>query len=300
MTYTLQEISNHLEDGLTEMMKRSGMMFRLFSRVKTERSIRHKMDFKGALYRAGKATMQDIIGFRIVLYFQDDVEALTRYLTTKDLVRKSVDAPDSTTFRPQRLNITRNLPVEFVEDFRRQLPAEFSEFIDSTYEVQIRTIFSEGWHEVEHDLRYKCKEDWLGCEQYSRSLNGVIATLETAEWSMKSIFHDMAYQNYRHGNYRAMMRNKLRIRLVDDDFSPAVSEFLQDHREVAKGVIKLTRLVFVTTLLTQPLHLDLTFDNVLFLINRLDIHNCELQALESDETRIMLDDYLKLGKDEIA
>ncbi|MBK7959276.1 MAG: hypothetical protein IPK03_14995 [Bacteroidetes bacterium] len=27
--------------------------------------------------------------------------------------------------------------------------------VDSTFEVQLRTILSEGWHEIDHDLRYK-------------------------------------------------------------------------------------------------------------------------------------------------
>lgn len=290
---TLLDIAHHIEGQLSDLMIRSGMMYRLFMRVKTERSIRHKMDFKGDLYREGKAMMQDIIGFRIVLYFQDDVDVLSLYLgSSKKIVRKSVDAPNSSTFRPQRLNLTQTLPPEFIDDFRRQIPSEYAEYIDSTYEIQIRTIFSEGWHEVEHDMRYKCKADWLGCEQYSRSLNGVIATLETAEWSMKSIFHDMAYQNYQHQNFRAMLRNKMRLRLVDDDFSPAVSDFLDTHHEVAKGLFKMVRMAFVLTLLSHEKRLELTYDNVLFLANRLEISNPELQSLEGEEKSRMLDEFL--------
>ena len=59
------------------------------------------------------------------------------------------------------------------EDFISALPEGFKGRIEPTFKIQIRTVFSEGWHEVEHDLRYKCKDDWEGCELYSHTLNGI-------------------------------------------------------------------------------------------------------------------------------
>ena len=82
------------------------------------------------------------------------------------------------------------------------------------------------WHEVEHDLRYKCKEDWTGCESYSRALNGVIATLENAEWNMKSIFSEMARHNFSHSDYTAMLRNKFRLKFKSEQLSERIDSFL--------------------------------------------------------------------------
>lgn len=293
MKSSLENIAQYLEEQLSRQMTKSGLMFRLFFRVKTFSSIQHKVKFKGELYRTGKAIMQDVIGFRIVVYFTDDVDVVSCSLSSNGLVRRSVDEPDSTTFRPQRLNLTRNLPAQFVDDFRKSLPVEYAQYIDNTYEIQIRTVFSEGWHEVEHDLRYKCKDDWEGCESYSRTLNGVIATLETAEWGMKSLFHELAHQNYRTGNYRAMLRNKMRIRLKGDDFSPVVSDFLRDNPMVAKGVIKTDRMLFVLALMEHAGSIELTYDNVLFLVNRMDIHNEALMALEGEAVRREIDAFLQ-------
>lgn len=291
-TMSLNEIAHHIEANLTETLQRSGMMFRLFMRVKTLRSMRHKMKMKGDSYRAGKEIMQDIIGLRVVLYFPDDVETLNLYLSSHELVRKREDELDVSTFRPQRLNITRSLPEAYVEAFRKALPEDIAPFIDNTYEVQIRTIFSEGWHEIEHDMRYKCKQDWVGCEDYSRRLNGVSATLEMAEWSIKSIFHEMAYRNYKFHDYRSMLRNKMRIRLQDDDFSPAVSQFLNEHPELANTFINMDRMVFMMSLLGHKNPLPLTYDNILFLFNRMEGMNDELQALESPEIRAQLEAFL--------
>ena len=123
--------------------------------------------------------------------------------------------------------------AEMTEEFSAALPEQFRDCIEPTYEIQIRTVFSEGWHEVEHDLRYKCKEDWEGCEPYSRALNGVIATLETAEWNMKSLFADMARLNFIHSNYTAMLRNKFHLKFKAE----TLSEALFGEKDADAGVL---------------------------------------------------------------
>ena len=288
----LRTITNKLESQMFQHLNQCGLMFRLFSRVKTISSLHHKMQIKGDSYRAGKSLIQDMIGLRIVLYFQDDVDALAFFYSCGEVVKSSIDEFDSSTFRPQRLNLTCNLPAELVEDFRKSLPEELAPYIDNTYEIQIRTIFSEGWHEVEHDLRYKCKEDWEGCESYSRVLNGVIATLETAEWSMKSLFDQMARVNYQNKNYRAMLRNKMHLRIKGEDFSENINDFLLRNPHVAEGVLNTDRFVIILTLLNHQKSIELTYDNLLFLINRIEMNNQELRNMESESTKKMLDNFL--------
>ena len=287
----LQTITDRLESQIYQHLNQCGLMFRLFARVKTISSLHHKMQIKGDKYRSGNSLIQDMIGLRVVLYFQDDVDALAFFYSCGEVVDSSIDEFDSSTFRPQRLNLTCKLPVEFVEDFRKALPEEFATYIDSTYEIQIRTVFSEGWHEVEHDLRYKCKEDWEGCESYSRVLNGVIATLETAEWSMKSLFDQMARVNYQNKNYRAMLRNKMHLRIKGGDLSDSVNEFLLQNHHVAESVLNTDRFVVVLTLLNHQKPIELTYDNLLFLMNRIEMNNQELIELEPGDTRKMLDDF---------
>ena len=292
MKDTLNVIAEKLENQITARLDKCGLMYRLFSRAKTISSIEHKMVIKGEGYRSGRMKLQDIIGLRIVVYFQDDVDVLAFYYGCGEVVRTSIDEYDSSTFRPQRLNITCALPAELVDEFRRALPAEYAQYIDNTYEIQIRTIFSEGWHEVEHDLRYKCKEDWEGCDSHSRVLNGLIATLETAEWNMKALFDEMARMNCVQKNYRAMLRNKMHLRIKGDDFSPVVKDFLADNRAVSEAVMNVDRMVIMLTLLNHNGNILLTYDNLLFLINRLEMMDASLMALEPDATRMMLDEFL--------
>ena len=289
MQNPLERIAAQLTSDISESLSRCGLMFRIFSRVKTESSIRHKLEVK---YASKKTMIQDMIGMRIVVYFQDDVDVLALYYSIGDVVKKSIDEFDSSTFRPQRLNITSRIPAEMTEEFYAALPEQFRDCVEPTYEIQIRTVFSEGWHEVEHDLRYKCKEDWEGCESYSRALNGVIATLETAEWNMKSLFADMARHNFRHSNYTAMLRNKFHLRFKSEALSENLNIYLNEHRHLAEDLLNADRLIVVYTMLTHKADFSLTYDNLLFLINRIEMMDFDLMAMEPEDTKLMINAFL--------
>ena len=72
----LQTITQKLESQIYQHLNQCGLMLRLFSRVKTISSLHHKMQIKGYNYRSGNSLIQDVIGMRIVLYFQDVVDVL--------------------------------------------------------------------------------------------------------------------------------------------------------------------------------------------------------------------------------
>lgn len=282
---TIDDIARRIAQGLSAKLDSCGIMYRLFWRGKSTTSLAHKMQIKGEKYRSGINKIQDMIGLRIVVYFSDDVDVLNYFLNDKRVVSRSVDEPDSCTFKPQRLNLTSMLPVDLIDDFRATLPNEYAEYIDNTYEIQIRTIFSEGWHEVEHDMRYKCKEEWIGHEDLSRQLNGVIASLEMAEWSMQTIFANMAQRNFAEKNYTAMIRNQLRLRVKGNGLSKRLTEYLTKHPESVKAIMNIDRVVFLLALLYHDKHIELTYDNLLHLMNRIEIRDKELMNLENDVQR---------------
>lgn len=289
MQNPLEKIALHLTTEISDSLSRCGLMFRIFSRVKTETSLRHKLEVK---YADKKVKIQDMIGIRIVTYFPDDVDALAVYYSVGDVVKKSIDELDSSTFRPQRLNITSRIPAEMTEEFMSAIPDQFKDCVEPTYEVQIRTVFSEGWHEVEHDLRYKCKEDWTGCESYSRALNGIIATLETAEWNMKAIFAEMARHNFSHSDYTAMLRNKFRLKFKSEKLSAWLDEYLRSNPHLAEVALNTDRLIVICTLLTHKAEFTLTYDTLLFLINRIEMMDLDLMAREPEETKLMINAFL--------
>ena len=114
------------------------------------------------------------------------------------------------------------LHAQQTEEFIAALPEEFRDRIEPTFEIQIRTVFSEGWHEVEHDLR-----------------------------NMKAIFADMERQNFKHSNYTAMLRNKFHLRFTSDSLSEKLNDYLKKNRHLAEAAQNSDRLIVTLWLLNR-------------------------------------------------
>lgn len=122
------------------------------------------------------------------------------------------DEPDAEHFSPQRINYVCKLPDKIIDIFDERV---WEYPFDKTFEIQIRTVFSEGWHEVEHDFRYKCKNEWIQVEDLNRAMNGVFATLENCDWTLARILHQMAYHQYKEKQWISMLKNVLLVRISD-------------------------------------------------------------------------------------
>ena len=155
----------------------------------------------------------------------------------------------------------------------------YLEFIDSTYEIQIRTILSEGWHEVEHDLRYKCKEDWEGLLEDSRHLNGIYATLENAEWSMLTLFERLAHSHYKKQNWNSMLRNKMRIRFTNSSLSDDLISYLNNNPLIAKQLFRVNRGKAISLMLEKGFAFPLTYDSILHFLNYIEVKDKGLSNL---------------------
>jgi hypothetical protein len=140
-------------------------------------------------------------------------------------------------------------------------------YIDTTYEVQLRTVLSEGWHEVEHDLRYKCQDDWTDHDDISHIFNGVYASLVTSDWSILSIFEKLAYHHYKSQNWAAMIRNKFRLRFIEGDLDSRIISILNDEKDTAKDLFRIDRNDFMKKIFIDSLRIPLTLSNLIFLLN---------------------------------
>jgi len=245
-------------------LQRAGLLCRVFSRGKTDESIEVKLS--GGEYSIGGKLLQDAVGIRVVLYFQEDITVVDEILKKNFEIdpnpnSSSIDVPVKDRFAVSRYNLIFKFPEEHCDEVRRVVK---SRPIDATFEVQIRSVFSEGWHEVEHDLRYKCKEFWLDHDDLSRTLNGIMATLETSEWSMKSLFEDLAYRHYKNKKWIPMLMNRLRIRSVPD-LSPELLEYFDDA-DFAKGMFRIDRR-FVILLFSEQRMVAPTLNNAVYIWN---------------------------------
>jgi len=187
----------------------------------------------------------------------------------------SIDESKNDEFKATRYNIVYSLNSE---DTNILNLGDKADKIDSTFELQIRTIFSEGWHEVEHDLRYKCKSDWNGFDNQSRRLNGVYAALETSEWTMIKIFDELAYSHYKKREWSAMFRQKFRLRFTDESLESDLMEIFED-KELVKRFFRLDRSKLIRDMNRKGFYYPMKLQNLIYFANIHKIKDEKVMAL---------------------
>jgi putative GTP pyrophosphokinase len=283
---SLQRIAKEIVESVEADLQRVGLLYRIFFRCKDSFSVDSKMGLKN--YDGQKTFLRDAIGIRVNLYFADDLDILYRYIRirfSKYFVEVTMDQNSTTEFKPTRINIVFNLTEQQTKEFRDLVK---DNRIDSTFEIQLRTVLSEGWHEVDHDMRYKCKTDWEGHEDLSRYFNGILASLETSDFSILNLFDQLAYRHYRAGNWKGMLRSKFRLRIQDKNANEALEALVHKNTDLQKQLFKLDRADFVNRLLKQGFNFPITFTNVVLILNHLFLNREDLKEFQPGDFSIFL------------
>jgi putative GTP pyrophosphokinase len=282
---------------IEDILNSAGIFFRIFHRGKNIQSLKRKIDSNPGKYGKFKK-IQDLIGIRVCLYFSDDISLAKDLICNKfqyDPDSSSIDLPEKTEFGPTRYNLIFHIPKEISQSLDK---STFDDVIDTTFELQIRTILSEGWHEVEHDLRYKFPQDWEDHEWASRAFNGVFAGLETSEWTMLKILDDQAHINYKNSNWPAMIRSKFRLRFSDHTLDPQLVDWLNKSPADAKALFRASREEAIADMLAIG-NVPITMNNLLYIHNvrvarneqvlratpKFLLHLIESRSIENDNNR---------------
>ena len=270
-----QSIPNSAEKYIRNIHDKAGIYYRVFARTKSVHSTINKMKKKS--YGADK-NVQDLLGVRVVLYFKDDIDICIKMLKAElELIDESIDDEEEDRFSPTRLNMVFNMPEQIIQLFSKtiwELP------IDKTFEIQVRTIFSEGWHEVEHDLRYKNKDDWEKVPKLSRSLNGIFATLDTCDWAILHVFDELAYVKYKNDEWECMLRNHWRIHMIDDTLTDEICEIFNRDKNVAKAFYRVPRENVITCISnTNTSKVPKKMTNIIYLVNLEFVKNEDIRRL---------------------
>lgn len=303
-------VVNRIIEELEADLRKVGVYYRIFGRLKETDSIRKKLQKKKRKYKETNSKMQDVVGIRIVFYFLEDVEIFYHYyIKSKKFLSESNSKKDikleekklssienlaDKLFMPTRLNLVFKMDEseeKMLQDELYHLTDGERNLIDSTYEIQLRTVLSEGWHEVEHDLRYKTKDEtwWRDCLEESRMLNGLYATLETSERAMEQVFSSIAYKNYKKKQWKVMIFNHFKLKFESINLSVALKNILQKEPDIAKALLKQKRETIIMCILNYPIRFPISMDNIVWLTNRLSIHNEEIINLENSEIKKVLD-----------
>lgn len=268
MATNFRHTAEHIRRDVEAILDRVGILCRVFARGKENNSLKKKFEREPGKYVKGGKMVQDAIGVRVVLYFAEDVEIVSCLLEKEFVIDRessTIDLPKTDQFAVTRHNLIFKVADQHSDDVRRCIGTAP---IDNTFEIQLRSILSEGWHEVEHDLRYKSKKNWEAQDDLGRALNGIIATIETAEWSMRKIFDDLAYRNYKCGKWPEMLHNRIRMR-AEPFLSKDICEIFDGDNEIAKKIFRIDRRKVIFLFNSVRPTLPITLDNIVYIWNYL-------------------------------
>lgn len=126
------------------------------ARVKTPQSAQEKLsrrDKAGQLrYPGGPSRLDDLIGVRVILFVETDINAVAIALTSQFIC---LDDEDKTAVNRKSGGIGyagRHLTLEVPAE---NPPVGCENYRGQRFEVQLRTVLQHAWAEFEHDIRFK-------------------------------------------------------------------------------------------------------------------------------------------------
>lgn len=288
----IEEINNvkmSLLNTLVTKLNNAGIYFNSTSRIKSESSLLHKLETGKYSMQEGGRKIQDIIGIRINLFYLEDMDICEKILEETFLLDNwSKTKNEENKFEAQKCNGVFRIPSKYL----RNIPASvWNKPFDQTFEVQLRTVLFEGWHEIEHEMGYKYKlgsdsketDLWTGHEDLSRVMNSIIANLELCDWSIMQIFNSIHDSQYKEKNWENAIRSKYRLRITQDPLKPELREYLDNNPDIVAQFHTVSKRELVEILLNKKYHKELTPDRVIYLINKEIVHNEYISRLLDKE-----------------
>ena len=272
-------VEQDLKRIISDRLEQCGLYYRVFSRTKTAASMAHKFELKD--YGEDNKKLQDLIGVRVNLYFDDDVDICKNIMeNTFDVVEWSTSERSEEEFKPTKLNGVCRLPAYLRSEIS---PDTWEMYIDDTFEIQIKTMFFEGWHEIEHDMRYKGEELWKDYKGFSRYFNSILATLELCDKSMVTLFEDLGHSLYKSGRWSDMIKSHFRLKLGEASLYPEVASLLDEDQQqvenLAKRIYKTSKQTLVEQLLRRSRKIPINVNTIIALLNDSQFHDSRLTAI---------------------
>ncbi len=199
-------------EQLKGMLKQSGIeVTSLDSRIKTEKSFVGKLQRKASKYHA-LTDITDIIGVRIVAYYNEDVDRIASMAENlyevdwaNSVDKRKMHQFDS--FGYNSLHYICRMPKELFCD-----PAEPS-LNEIRFELQMRTALQHVWSDIQHDIGYKSEIETPMV--YHRDLSRLAGLLELADNEFSRIRRDIA--DYRRRAQSLVQTGQLDEVMLDGD-----------------------------------------------------------------------------------
>ncbi|MDO5403801.1 MAG: hypothetical protein Q4F11_10230 [Eubacteriales bacterium] len=272
---------------LEEKLKKAGFYYRVAYRVKAVDSMVDKLIFKD-YRRPGTENedkkMQDLVGIRIILYFTDDLAICRSLLDTlfSEPGQWETTENNEYEFKAMKINGIFKMPAYLSKTIINPMLADY---VDDTFEIQVRTNSFEGWHEIEHDLRYKGSAFGIGNEVLARKMNSILATYELCDDSIVGLLEDLGHQHYKDKKWGDMIRCHYRLKLDNEKIAPEIMKIFDENTELAKCFFKFPRQKAVEQLWknTSDRGYALTVNTIVKIVNQLGPNDDKLKEFFSSK-----------------
>lgn len=253
-------------------------------RIKSHDSLSKKLERPDRIYTS-LYDVTDIVGFRIITYFEDGIDAVAQFVEENFSVdlRHSIDKRQKTS-----LDQFGYRSLHYVCRPSSNLFHENGLPFDSNvcFEIQIRSILEHAWAEIEHDLGYK--SSLLVPVSIRRRFSRLSGLLELADQEFVEIKESLA-------KYEREATQKIAEDLTDVPIDRlTLKAFLDEGRvqEVEQRIAKALKL----ELSSQFFFVDYLV-NMLHLVGLAHIDQLsESVALYSERLIPFLEDYFKFAK----
>lgn len=154
-----ETFAERLESLLIEITKAEEVKVHFTeSRAKSVASVEEKLLRPDKKYKNPQKEIPDLVGVRLVLYYQDDIEKVESIIKREFNVLEEEKNHQADKYSPDKFGY---LSVHYVVKLN-ELRAELSEWkavSDFHAEIQIRTVLQHSWAAISHALQYKREGD---------------------------------------------------------------------------------------------------------------------------------------------
>lgn len=167
---------NKMQVLLKELLYQQVEYHNVSSRFKDRDSLIKKIKRKDKYKQINEIT--DIVGCRIITYFEDDVDSIVKIISKEF----NIDVKNSTNkindLESEKFGYLSHHIVCSINSNRSSL-LEYQRYKDIKFEIQVRSILQHAWAEIEHDIGYKSLSGIP--KEIRRKFSRVAGLLETAD-----------------------------------------------------------------------------------------------------------------------
>ena len=166
-----------LYELIKSLLKSSKIKYHIVEfRTKTTESLNEKISRKNI--KSITKDITDISGIRIILYYQDDVDKVSKLINDNFLIDKQNSINKAELYDSNQFGYLSIHHIVQLNNNRKSLP-EWKNFASLKAEIQIRTVLQHSWASISHELSYK--KDYEIPQQLERKLFRLAGLFELAD-----------------------------------------------------------------------------------------------------------------------